>query len=262
MSIYHTTLLQQIDPIRQQLIVHPLFDSLRQVAAVRVFMAHHVAAVWDFMTLLKALQRDLTCVDIPWVPTVDPVSRRLINEIVWAEESDTDDNGHPISHFEWYLHAMDTLGCDTAPIRDMVAAIRQGVPLPLAVRQSGLPDSSKAFIQFTWSIASESPLWVKAAVFAFGREELIPDMFPQLLKDLDEGNGGLTPLIRYIQRHIQLDGDEHGPLAVRMVALACGDDAQRWHEATNAVMAALRCRLALWDGAYQMMRGAAGITPN
>ena len=256
MNDYHVMLRQRIDPLRQQLTAHPLFHTLRHVPALRVLMAHHVAAVWDFMTLLKSLQRELTCVDIPWLPTQDATARRLINEIVLAEESDRNDDGHPISHFEWYLHAMTSMGCDTSPMLDMIQAISQGVPVPIALAQSALPDSSKAFSQYTWHIASESPLWVKTAVFAFGREELIPDMFTQILLDLQQDHTAVGPFVRYIQRHIALDGDEHGPMALRMVQLACGDDPQKWQDATEAVEQALHCRLALWDGAFQMIQSS------
>src|SRR5689334_17205078 len=80
---------------------HEMYSRLASREAIVTFMEHHVYAVWDFMSLLKSLQRNLTCVDVPWVPTGPTASRRLINDIVLVEESDELAGGF-ISHFELY----------------------------------------------------------------------------------------------------------------------------------------------------------------
>ena len=107
---YHN---EKLKSLSKQLIKHPLYSQLRSLDAIRSFMETHVFAVWDFMTLVKFLQRELTCVQIPWVPIGSPSTRRLINEIVWGEESDVDAQGNPVSHFELYLKAMSDVGADT-----------------------------------------------------------------------------------------------------------------------------------------------------
>jgi len=85
---------------REAILNHSLYPKMTSLSEVRIFMEHHIYAVWDFMSLLKTLQKHLTSVDTAWVPTEDRASRKLINEIVMAEESDVDLNGDPASHYE------------------------------------------------------------------------------------------------------------------------------------------------------------------
>ena len=75
-------LAEQLIPDREALLSHPVYAGLSNENAVVCFMERHVFAVWDFMSLVKSLQQRLTCVDVPWLPTGDPVERRFLNEIV------------------------------------------------------------------------------------------------------------------------------------------------------------------------------------
>lgn len=245
----------EIAPRRNQIIHHPLFRSLHHIDAMRVFMSHHVAAVWDFMTLLKSLQCQLTCVDLPWVPTSDANTRRMINEIVLAEESDIDSDGTPISHFELYLNAMTLAGSPTTAMRTVIENLHDGQALEDAL--TPLQNTSPAamtFILDTWRIVTQHPLHDQAAVFAFGREDLIPDMFTEIVKNLSsQFPSELAGFQYYLKRHIELDEGEHGPLALRMVSQLCGQDPDKWASATAAVQHALTSRIALWDGALAQL---------
>src|SRR5574343_623846 len=102
-------------PYREQIVNHPVYKKIQTAEDVRVFMKYHVYAVWDFMSLLKALQRSLTRVELPWYPVGDAQTRFLINEIVVGEESDVDQFGVRMSHFELYLTAIKEMGADTEP---------------------------------------------------------------------------------------------------------------------------------------------------
>ena len=96
-----------------------------------------------------------------------------------------------------------------------------------------------------------------AAAFTFGREDLIPDMFRALVRDLNAQNAGaLDTFLWYLERHIEVDGEDHGPLSLKMVTDICGADATRWEEAGAAAEQALRARLALWDAILQQIQGA------
>ena len=238
-----------IEPARQKVIKHPLYHQLSSVDAVLTFMEYHAFAVWDFMSLLKSLQRSLTCVELPWVPTGPTGSRRLINDIVLVEESDELGSGFT-SHFELYLQGMQTSGADTKPVTAFLEALSAGVPVPEALTSASVPAPAAEFVRTTWSIIEREPLHCQAAAFAFGREDLIPEMFDQVIR-IDDQGGKLATFRDYLARHIEVDGEEHSPMAMQMVADLCGEDADRWAECSATINTALTARVRLWDGIVQ-----------
>jgi hypothetical protein len=241
-----------IAPLRDQLSAHPLYSSISTQEHLRLFMESHVFAVWDFMSLLKALQRTLTCVDLPWVPTPYPASRRFINSIVLGEESD-EYEGRPMSHFEIYLEAMGRAGASTEAIRRVLKRLPQGLDL------DGIPTAARQFVETTFRVIRKGSLAAQAAVFTFGREDAIPSMFQSLVRDLNRKMGGdLAQFVWYLERHIEVDGEDHGPLSLRMVAELCGDDPVLWKESLQAAEDAIRARLDLWDGILEEIRKADG----
>ena len=238
-----------IEPYRQQAINHPVFNHLKTLDAIKIFTQSHVFAVWDFMALLKTLQRQLTCVTSVWLPTQDVHSRRFINEIVLAEESDIDLDGNPISHFELYLHAMHTLGACTEPIGAFISDLKAGQSVPHALQKEGIPSESRAFVASTWALVDKHSVWDQAGVFAFGREDLIPDMFKQIIDQLaTQFPQQLAPFQYYLDRHIELDQTDHGPLSLKMIEMVCEQDPSRWQSVQVASIHALKNRIALWDG--------------
>ena len=239
----------QLQPFRQRMVDHSVYRRLDTLADLRVFMEHHVFAVWDFMSLLKALQRELTCVELPWVPKGNPATRRLINEIVLEEETDLDPEGQPTSHFELYLRAMREAGADTAPVQRMLAALASGASVPEALAAAPAPASVQEFVKHTFAVIAGGQPHAIAAAFTFGREDVIPDMFRNLVDDLAQRfPGQLDTFIYYLNRHIELDEDHHAPLAHQMVRDLCGTDATRWQEATETARQGMAARVAFWDG--------------
>jgi hypothetical protein len=240
------SLRQMVEPARASVMTHPIYGQLSSLQDVRTFTENHVFAVWDFMSLLKNLQAQLTCVDVPWVPRGAPASRRLINEIVLAEESGEVAGGHS-SHFESYLAGMERLGAGTGPVNAFLGLIGSGAPLPSALRAAKVPPAAAAFVTSTWDILCEAPLHAQAAAFAFGREDLIPGMFHQMV-EIEDRTGQLSMFRDHLTRHLEGDGEQHTPMAMAMLAELCGNDQAKWYESADIAIRALHARARLWDG--------------
>lgn len=239
---------QAIAPYRQQLVDHRVYTAVRSINDLQVFMEHHVYAVWDFMSLLKSLQQQLTCTSVPWIPKGDPASRFLVNEIVLGEECDVDMNGKRISHFELYLRAMAEAGCSLEGVTKLVADITAGTAVEAALRSRLIPASCRSFVTNTFDVIDSGKAYIQAAVFTFGREDLIPGMFLAFVNELNRNSDNkLDTLKYYLERHIEVDGDHHSHLGYEMTAQLCGDDTQQWKAATDAVIMSLQQRIALWD---------------
>jgi hypothetical protein len=250
------TIEQRVSVLRDRLARHRLYAAIRTIEHLRIFMESHVFAVWDFMSLLKSLQRALTSIEVPWVPTLHPASRRFINEIVLGEESD-EYQGRWLSHFEIYLDAMRRIGANTAAIECTVEAARNCRGGDLTLLEEALqiaPASARQFVQTTFRIIGEGSVSAQAAAFTFGREDAIPNIFRSLVRDLNvEMGGDLSQFIWYLERHIEVDGDDHGPLSLKMVSDLCGSNQRLWSEAAQAAEDALLSRLALWDGILEQL---------
>jgi hypothetical protein len=238
---------KEIEPARSKVISHEIYRNLSTLSAIRTFMTHHVFAVWDFMSLLKSLQQELTCVTVPWVPSDTPASRRLINDIVLIEESD-ELNGGFISHFELYLKGMTDAGTSTAAVNAFISLIRDGRPVLASLEAARVPGPAAEFVSSTWNFIETAPIHCKAAAFAFGREDLIPAMFEQVIDVSRREGGRLATFCDYLSRHIQVDSEEHTPMAMQMLADLCGDDDSKWDECVSTINTALEARLRLWDG--------------
>ena len=240
---------RELQPYTEQLKNHRLYQKLSSIEDIQVFMEHHVYAVWDFMSLLKALQIELTCTTVPWTPKYSPSLTRFINEIVLEEESDVDESGQYMSHFEMYINAMDQVGANTLKISQFIEFVRSGNNLAEIHDKLKFNDAVVHFLRFTFDVIESGKSHLIASAFTFGREDLIPDMFFAIVKSAEEREGAdaYSKLTYYLKRHIELDGDDHGPLALKMIAELCGDDEQKWNEVIEIAKDALRVRIALWD---------------
>lgn len=248
MSKYFQKLEQDLGPYRQRVLQHPIYEFVNRPERLRLFMEHHVVAVWDFMSVLKTLQRSLTGISSPWAPSANPHATRLINEIVLAEESDQCPDGTYLSHFEIYLRAMNELGANTDPMISFLEMLPRNANYQLAMKtlsMSDLPESAISFGKSTLDSAADD-LVVAAANFLLGREDLVPDMFSRFLPQISQES---CPMFHfYLQRHIEIDGEEHGPMARQLLSYICGEDEHRWEQAFYSARKALIQRAELWDG--------------
>jgi len=217
-----------------------------------------VYAVWDFMSLLKALQSKLTCTTTPWFASQNPETRYLINEIVLAEESDLTLDGKRLSHFEMYLEAMQSCGAQTTAVEAFLQNVSDTKNIFIAIKQSDLHYKIKAFLDFTFRVIEEGKTHKIAAAFTFGREDLIPNMFTEILKNFERSfpETDLSKLIYYFERHIELDANEHGPMAMQMITDLCQDDEHKWKEVEEVSVLALEKRIGLWDAIEEKIESA------
>ncbi len=249
-----TTLESTLRQHKEQLATHPIFAEIDSLPVLQRFMETHVFAVWDFMSLTKRLQQELTCVHLPWLPPQDPKAARLINEIVLGEESDDRlDHGH-YSHFELYLDAMREVGASTRAIERFVSLQREGVGYASALQQAQASDTARMFVCHTLDVALNAQAHSVAAAFLHGRESVIPSMFQRILDDWGI-TGEQAPTFRYyLQRHIEVDSEDHGPAAEALLARLTGQDPQRQQQVYEAAIGAVQSRIALWDRLRVSMR--------
>jgi len=241
-----------IEPLRQQIIQHKVYGVINDLDDLNVFMKYHVFAVWDFMSLLKALQSKLTCTTYPWFPVGSADTRFLINEIVVGEESDIDQEGNRKSHFEIYLDAMKQSAADYSGIENFVNELRKTKDMELSFEKAGVPEAAREFVRQTFNIINTGKSHLMAAAFTFGREDLIPGMFHSIIRDIDSKFPDSISIFRYyLERHIEVDGGHHSQLALDMTNQLCCTDENYWAEATQITFAALQKRIALWDAVYE-----------
>ena len=243
------TINSRIQSQKELLVNHSLYKKVQTIEDLQCFLENHVYAVWDFMSLLKALQSKLTCTTTPWFATENPETRYLINEIVLAEESDLTIDGRRQSHYEMYIEAMEACGANTAGIKAFLSEVDSLKNIFVAIKKSNLHPNIKAFLDFTFRVIDEGKSHEIAAAFTFGREDLIPSMFTAILKNFQKNlpQTDLSKLIYYFERHIELDADDHGPMAMKMITELCGTDSQKWSDVEAVSILALEKRIGLWD---------------
>ncbi|WP_127717513.1 DUF3050 domain-containing protein [Halobacteriovorax sp. HLS] len=230
----------QLETYHSKLSNHPVYRKINTPKNLEVFMETHIFAVWDFMSLLKSLQREITCVELPWSPSKYSKSLvRMINEIVLGEESDLDLDGQACDHFTLYLDAMRELGADTTVIENFLSNLKLDTLAP----------HIKKFVSFNLELALGDSPHKTAAAFFYGREKLIPDMFTGIRSHLNN----CPKLLYYIDRHIELDGDEHSELAQKCLIELCEGDSVKMNEALEVGLKSLQLRNELWDGVLEQI---------
>jgi hypothetical protein len=243
--------LDHLGSLRAALLDHPLYTHVASVADLRRFMEDHVFAVWDFMSLLKRLQQDMTCIKVPWFPADNAKAARLINDIVIGEETDVGPDGCYVSHLALYLRAMRDIGASTRQFERFRTLVLVGVPVEIALAQIGAPRHVQAFVAHTMALANSGSTEEVLAAFFYGREDIIPEMFRRLLDTLygaRHNDDRLRHFIYYIDRHIELDGDSHGPKGRELLEDLVAHSPQAPERALRAACRSIQARIELWNG--------------
>ncbi|MAW60398.1 MAG: hypothetical protein CMJ94_06140 [Planctomycetes bacterium] len=240
---WDASLCAEIRAAYHRAVSHGVFEALSTPERLVRFLEKHVWAVWDFMSLTKSVQEVLAPVSRPWQPAPHAGLARLINEIVLEEESGFVVDGRSASHFEFYLHAMRAAGADTQQIDGFAAALRDGIAWQDCLDRFAPPPAAR-FVRITLEMAEATPA-ERIAAFALGREQLIPEMFPVLSGHLAVATHGrdFGPFRHYLDRHTEIDGEEHGPATQQMLEIWAADDPA----AGRAALRAIQARVDLWD---------------
>ena len=236
----------KIAKYKKDVVNHPLYNQLNTIEDVQKLMEIHVYAVWDFMSLLKALQSLLTCTTSPWKPVGDGKIRQLVNSIVLEEESDVDKENNPLSHYEMYIDAMKQCGANTSAIESFVSNVSTtNIP--------SVNDGVDAFLKTTFDVIESNETHKIASAFTFGREDLIPDMFTAIVNEYNTANN-LDKFVYYLERHIEVDAKEHSYLAKKCLNIICHGDLNKLNIAQKAGILALENRKLLWDHALTAIK--------
>jgi len=245
--------LDALIPLKQKLETHHIFERINSVEELKIFMEHHVFAVWDFMSLLKKLQKDLVPNGSPWIPNPNGNLVRFINEIVMEEESDQAfGKGNEItytSHYQIYLDAMSEVGASTNVITEFVEEVScKGIHA--AFNFSKLPEPSLKFMKHTFDLIEKGKSHEIASSFAIGRESIVPLMFQRILDQSKLGAQEVPVFRYYLQRHAELDGDHHGPMALKLLENMSAGDPEIENEIVQQAEKSIEQRIIFWDGVH------------
>ena|GEM_PF-1270848 len=202
------------------------------------------------------LQNFLTCVRIPWIPPEDEASARLINDIVLNEESDVDRDGSPASHLTLYLKGMREVGAPTRMFDTFLRHLKQGGGIDESFEAARVPRYAREFVHSNLRLAQQGSREEVAGNFLFGREDSIPKMFRTLLATWGIPAEEAPGMVYYLERHIELDSEQHGPAAMNILKRMVGDDRDRHTRALESARQAIRARIRLWDGVLSDIRSA------
>lgn len=251
--------------VQKALFNHPIYSSIKTRDQMSLFMSRHVFAVWDFMTLLKSLQHHVSCDSIIWSPPKNSFATNFIQGIVIGEECDKIDETLCLSHFELYLKAMKEMNSDTTQITKFVdsAKVIAGSGksnyekyhmLMKSFECVKVPQYVNVFVGQTLQrslLMSSNDVHKIAAYFYYGREDPIPKMFQNFLNNMDKDESCYQYMRFYLQRHVDVDGSDHGPSSLKLLDQLSDGSKRKHKEIVREGIMAVKMRHRFWNGIYQ-----------
>ncbi len=240
---------KKLSELKHKITTHPLFAHKLEPKQVCKFMESHIFAVWGFMSILKSLQKKIAPNYLPWIPNENTKNGLInfVNEIVLCEESDYIEGIGFVSHFEIYLMAMEQMGAKSDHLHKLITRIIDNGYDEKYLDDADTSDEVKNFLKYDLEVSFNGTLPEIIGVFTLGREKVIPNMFSYILTAIED-RSSTNHLITYLQRHIDIDGDRHGPLSMKLLDVYC-DNAQLSLAYTSAIKS-LELRLSVWDRVY------------
>ena len=150
---------------------------------------------------------------------------------------------------------MNDVGADTSNIMNLIKNCEYD-NMHKAFLNINAPKEGLVFIKNTFKCIKTSKLSNIAAIFTFGRETTIPDMFLKILNKIDCENLKYANLRLYINRHIEVDSSRHGPLSLKLFEYTCNDNQETYDEAISYAIDSIDKRIQLWDGVLAELSGS------
>ena len=240
---------KKLNDLKQKITTHPLFANKLEREHICKFMESHIFAVWGFMSILKSLQKMITPNNLPWIPNRNTKNGlvNFVNEIILCEESDFIEGIGYISHFEIYLLAMKHIGAETDQLDKLTSKISDKGYSEKYIDDIDASDEVKSFLKHDLDVSINGTLPEIVGAFTLGREKVIPNMFSYILPAIEESSSS-HHLITYLKRHIDIDGDRHGPLSMKLLDVSCNKE--QLNLAYAAAIKSLDLRLLVWDKVF------------
>ena len=241
---------KRLNDLKNKLTAHPLFANKLESKDICKFMESHIFAVWGFMSILKSLQKMITPNNLPWIPNKNTKNGlvNFVNEIILCEESDFIEGIGFISHYEIYLLAMDNMGAKRDQLDKLTSRITDKGYNKIYIDDVDASEEVKSFLKHDLDVSINGTLPEIIGAFTLGREKVIPNMFGYILPAIKETTTSKY-FVTYLKRHIDVDGDRHGPLSLKLLNASC--DKKQLPLAYATAIKSLELRLSVWDKIYE-----------
>lgn len=236
-----------LNSLTDLLIDHPLMTSIETKDDLGIFAQQFVFAEWSTMTLLKALQKEFTNSELMWFPTDDPMSRKLINELVLQYESSPEVGG--LSQLEWYIQSMQDCSFDTAYIECMLDNIKQYNNYASII--DSLDFSTQRYVHNVVQIALSEKVLDIASAFFMGRWIITPKIAKKLLFGLSNPVLEREKSFKYYwEVQARPVDEEQKVIAINLLTRLCNNNSGNAARCVHVAAKMLELMHMLWDGMY------------